>query len=158
MWEGHRHSKDHPGEKGPELWWRINSDHVPVPDYDFAYEVHAEGLGILSLNELPGLFFFAQNTTKRQCKNGIASWQLSPTVTSSCSMVNSTEALVACCCSAPEGQEWEIPTSAQSISCNAVMFRALSRALTWCQEQKASSWLSPLHVRHWQPQYNRWRN
>lgn len=56
--EGHRNLSDHPGEKGPELWWRINAGHVTVSDYDFAYEVHAGGLGILSLNELPGLLFF----------------------------------------------------------------------------------------------------
>lgn len=29
-----------------------------MADCDFAHEVHAEGLGILSLNELPGLVFF----------------------------------------------------------------------------------------------------
>lgn len=39
--------------------------------------------------------FLAWNTTKRQCKKGIASWQLSSTVTSSCSVVNSTEDLTA---------------------------------------------------------------
>lgn len=39
--------------------------------------------------------WLAQNTGKRQCKKEIASWQLSPTVTSSCSTVNSTEALIA---------------------------------------------------------------
>lgn len=57
MWEGHLN--DHPGEKGPELWWRVNADHVAVSDCDFAYEVPAEGLGILSLNETPGLLFFS---------------------------------------------------------------------------------------------------
>lgn len=34
--------------------------------------------------------------------------------------------LTAHCCSALEEQEWKVPTSVQSISCSAVMFRALS--------------------------------
>lgn len=55
---GAQHLNDHADKKGAQPWWRINAEHVAVSDYDFAYEAHAEGLGILSLNELPGLLFF----------------------------------------------------------------------------------------------------
>lgn len=82
----------------------------------------------LSLNE-PACSFLAWNPTERQCKQATASSQFSSALTNTATEQGTPQKLqmpTAHCCSALEGQEWEMPTSAQSISRNAVMFRALS--------------------------------